>query len=121
LEKAAVGERNVLQSSVINISSVMSSITNAPSLPKFHYDNQCAKAALNMLTVCMAKDIDEKRIFVALLHTGWVRTDMGGPDAPLAIEQASKNIIDCILAMKNEHHGKLINSVDGEKCTVIPF
>jgi NAD(P)-dependent dehydrogenase (short-subunit alcohol dehydrogenase family) len=121
LEKAAVGERNVLQSSVINISSILSSITYAPAMPFQHYDYQCAKAALNMLTVLMAKDLDDTRIFIVLLHPGWVKTDMSGPEAPLTVEEASKNIVECILALKNEHHGKLINSDDGKKCTVIPF
>jgi NAD(P)-dependent dehydrogenase (short-subunit alcohol dehydrogenase family) len=121
LEKAVTGERNVLQASIINISTIMSSSTLAPNMPFFAYDYQCSKAALNMYTVCLAAEMAKSNIFITLLHPGWVQTDMGGEKAPLSIEQASKNIVECITSMKNEHYGKLIDSTSGSKCTVLPF
>ncbi|CAF3063166.1 unnamed protein product [Rotaria sp. Silwood2] len=121
LEKAVTGERNVLQASIINLSTTMSSITIASTLSYFAYDYQCSKAALNMFTVCLATELAESNIFIALLHPGWVQTDMGGKRASLSIDEASKNIIDCITAMKNEHHGKLIDSTTGSKCDILPF
>jgi len=121
LEKSVSGARNVLQSSVIMIGSIMSSVEIAPSLPDFHYDYQCSKAALNMLTVCMAKDLDKTNIFMSLIHPGWVRTDMGSQKAALSVDEASKNIIECIHAMKNEHHAKLIDSRNGKQCTRLPW
>jgi len=99
----------------------MSSNAIAPSLGSRAYDYQCSKAALNMYTVCFATELAKSNIFIALLHPGWVQTDMGGDKAPLSIEQASKNIIECITSMKNEHYGKLINSTSGSECTVLPF
>ncbi|CAF0976707.1 unnamed protein product [Rotaria sordida] len=115
VEKAVTDERNVLQASIINISTNLSSMAMASTQSYFAYDYQCSKAALNMYTVCHATELAKSNIFIALLHPGWVRTDLGGRRAPLSIDQASKNIIDCITAMKNEHYGKLIDSTNGSK------
>jgi NAD(P)-dependent dehydrogenase (short-subunit alcohol dehydrogenase family) len=121
VEKAVTGERNVLQASIINVSTVMSSSTIAPNLPFFAYDYQCSKAALNMYTVCFAAELAKSNIFITALHPGWVQTSMGGKEAPLTLEQASKNIVQCITSMKNEHYGKLIDSTSGSKCDALPF
>lgn len=115
------GERNVLQASIINVSTIMSSSTIAPTLPFFAYDYQCSKAALNMYTVCFAAEMAKSNIFITALHPGWVQTELGGTNAPLTIEQASKNIVESIISMKDEHYGKLIDSTSGSKCNQLPF
>ncbi|CAF0844479.1 unnamed protein product [Adineta steineri] len=99
VEKAVSGERNVLQASIINVSS----------------------AALNMFTVCFAETLAKSNIYIALLHPGWVKTDMGGAQAPLTTEKACKNIVECINSMKDEHYGKLIDSTSGSSCAILPF
>lgn len=48
--------------------------------PDGDYAYKCSKAALNMVTVKLA---DDTGLTVLSLHPGWVRTDMGGPDAEL--------------------------------------
>lgn len=121
VEKAVTGERNVLQASIINVSTIMSSSTLASNIPLYSYDYQCSKAALNMYTVCFATEMAKSNIFIVLIHPGWVQTDMGGSQAPLTLDQASKNIVQCITSMKNEHYGKLIDSTTGSKCSQLPF
>jgi NAD(P)-dependent dehydrogenase (short-subunit alcohol dehydrogenase family) len=121
VEKAVSGGRNVVQASIINVSTIMSSNTIAPSLPFFCYDYQCSKAALNMYTVIFSAEMAKSNIFITALHPGWVQTDMGGKDATLTLEQASKNIVECITALKDEHYGKLIDSTSGSKCNQLPF
>ncbi|MCA7118670.1 MAG: SDR family oxidoreductase [Acidibrevibacterium sp.] len=61
-----------------------------------------SKAALNMAAVCFATHDANKARTVLLLHPGWVRTDMGGPRAPLDVETATKGLAATI----NGHHGK---------------
>ncbi|CAF0899377.1 unnamed protein product [Adineta ricciae] len=123
LEKSAfqLTQRDIKQSSVINISSIMSSLELASKLPIPYYDYQCSKVALNMLTICMGKDLEKKKIFFSFLHPGWVKTDMGTDKAPLTPAAAAVNILECLQAMTNEHYCKLIDTRDGKKVTVLPF
>ncbi|CAF1079414.1 unnamed protein product [Adineta steineri] len=121
VEKAVSGERNVLQASIINVSSGMGSVTLAPTMPFFYFDYQCSKAALDMFTVCFAETLAKSNIYITLLHPGWVQTEMGGAQAPLTIEEACKSIVECINSMKNEHYGKLVDATSGSSCAITPF
>jgi NAD(P)-dependent dehydrogenase (short-subunit alcohol dehydrogenase family) len=48
-----------------------------------------SKAALNMLTVQLAKDLEGTGVLVNACCPGWVRTRMGGPHAERSIEQGA--------------------------------
>lgn len=37
-----------------------------------------SQSALNMVSRCMAVDLEADRILCMVIHPGWVRTDMGG-------------------------------------------
>ena len=45
------------------------------------YSYRSSKAALNAVSVSMAKDLAQDGVTVVALHPGWVQTDMGGPNA----------------------------------------
>ncbi|WP_102797786.1 SDR family NAD(P)-dependent oxidoreductase [Bowmanella denitrificans] len=47
-----------------------------------------SKAALNAMTVCMARALGDK-VKVNAACPGWVRTDMGGDNAPLSAQQGA--------------------------------
>ena len=61
---------------VVNISSGMGSLSITKVTSTYSPSYRCSKAALNMLTVCFAKDFPETSF--AAVHPGWVQTDMGG-------------------------------------------
>ncbi|AZO45693.1 SDR family oxidoreductase [Mesorhizobium sp. M7D.F.Ca.US.005.01.1.1] len=60
------------------------------------YDNdyayRCSKAALNMVGAQLAQDLLADRITVLSLHPGWVKTDMGGDQAVLAVEDSARGL-----------------------------
>lgn len=53
-----------------------------------------SKAMLNRLTRAFAATHDN--ITVVNLHPGWVRTDMGGSNAPLDVETSAKGMVDVL-------------------------
>jgi NAD(P)-dependent dehydrogenase (short-subunit alcohol dehydrogenase family) len=77
---------------VANISSKMGSIADNAS--GGHYAYRASKCALNMLAKCMKYEL--KNGVVLTLHPGWVQTDMGGQQAPLAIHDAVEGLIKVI-------------------------
>ena len=71
---------------------VVSSDSGQFSVPKngVAFPYRMSKAAVNMLTINLAAALAEDGILVNAMHPGWIRTDMGGPDAPVAPEQAAE-------------------------------
>jgi NAD(P)-dependent dehydrogenase (short-subunit alcohol dehydrogenase family) len=55
-----------------------------------------SKAALNSLSRSFAASLGRRRITVLAVAPGWVRTDMGGPDAPLSVEESVHGIVDVL-------------------------
>ena len=77
-----------------NISSEAGSITNCRREKEFDY---CmSKAALNMQSVILQNYLKAKGIKVLSIHPGWFRSDMGGPNAHLAVSEAAEGVMNAI-------------------------
>lgn len=63
-----------------------------------------SKAALNMFMRSFAARQPEPRRAMALMAPGWVRTELGGPDGRLSIEESVPNLVNVLLA-KRERPG----------------
>lgn len=90
----ALAERLADGARVANVSSVMGSIGQTGEFRSPSY--ALAKAAQNMATVQLAHALKPRGIAVAALHPGWVRTEMGGEKATVAVEDAVAGLLGVI-------------------------
>jgi NAD(P)-dependent dehydrogenase (short-subunit alcohol dehydrogenase family) len=71
---------------VVTITSGMGSIGDNSSGGSTPY--RSSKAAVNMVMRTVAIDLANHGIVSVLINPGWVKTDMGGPNAPLAAKES---------------------------------
>lgn len=80
---------------IVNISSLMGSIADNTGGGSILY--RSSKAALNAAMKSLAIDLKDQAVGVLIFHPGWVKTDMGGPNALINAEQSvsgMRNLID---------------------------
>jgi NAD(P)-dependent dehydrogenase (short-subunit alcohol dehydrogenase family) len=83
---------------IVNLSSILGSLTlhADPKSPiynakSFAYD--ASKTALNAFTVHLAWELRDTKIKVNSAHPGWVKTDMGGEQAPMELKDGAKTSV----------------------------
>lgn len=64
------------------------------------------KAALSKIAQILAIDWKDQPITIALMHPGWVKTDMGGPHAQLTAEESASGIRKVIAGLTKADSGK---------------
>lgn len=64
------------------------------------------KAGLSKITQILAIDWKDEPITVAVMHPGWVKTDMGGPHAELTPEESAEGIRNVIAGLAKSDSGK---------------
>lgn len=60
------------------------------------YGYRASKAALNAVGKSLSIDLKDRGIVVLVLHPGWVRTDMGGPNGQLTVTESVEGQLDLI-------------------------
>lgn len=76
---------------IVNLSTGVASITETTTDMVFGY--RMSKAALNMATKVWSLMLSGEGFTVLAVHPGWVQTDMGGPNAPVTVEQSVRGMI----------------------------
>lgn len=100
LETNVIGVLNVTQAlapvmkagdygRIVNVSSELGQLEQTGvGTPAY----RISKTALNALTRMLAKALAGSHIKVNAMSPGWVRTDLGGPNAPRSVEEAADTV-----------------------------
>ncbi|MDO8926473.1 MAG: SDR family oxidoreductase [Sideroxyarcus sp.] len=100
---------------IVTITSQMGSVDDNGSGGSYLY--RSSKAAANMVVKSLAIDLKDKGITSVAFNPGWVKTDMGGPNAMIAVEQSVSDMRKVIAGLTPADTGKFIGN-DG---LVIPW
>lgn len=58
-----------------------------------------------MATCSMATDLKNDKILVISLHPGWVKTAMGGANAPMEVDECTTDICKLLPTLNEKHNG----------------
>jgi len=105
-EQVAGSERKTIAC----LSSKMASMADNGSGGSYIY--RSSKAALNAVVKSMAVDLRPRGIKAVALHPGWVKTEMGGPNAEISTRESVSRMFDSLLSLTVSDSGRFID-IDG--------
>ncbi|MCX7116313.1 MAG: SDR family oxidoreductase [Legionellales bacterium] len=100
------------EKSILVVSSRMGSISDNNSGRSYAY--RASKAALNCVMRSFAIDAKDKGINVMLIHPGWVKTAMGGPDALIDVQTSVAGMLEQSEKQFSKSHADILHRFDGE-------
>ena len=103
------------QKTIVTITSKMGSITDNNGGGSYLY--RSSKAAVNMVVKSLAIDLKPLAINAVVFHPGWVKTDMGGPNAMITAAQSVSGMRQVIGRLAPADSGRFF-AYDGQ---VIPW
>lgn len=106
--------KNSALKKIVYLSSRVGSIADNTTGKSYAY--RASKTAGNMLMKCLALESLADDVHVVMLHPGWVKTAMGGPNALITVTESVRGMRQ-IIAQKNLPSGSFY-SYDGN---VIPW
>ncbi|NKB37654.1 MAG: SDR family NAD(P)-dependent oxidoreductase [Gammaproteobacteria bacterium] len=102
-------------SKIVMMTSRMGSVTDNTSGSRYGY--RISKAALNIASVSLSHDLKSQGVAVAILHPGYVRTEMTGMGGLINPEESVHGLMQVIDALTLENSGTFWHS-NGE---VLPW
>ena len=80
---------------IVNLSSILASLTlhadpHSPIYDAKSFAYDASKTALNAFTIHLAWELRDTKVKVNSAHPGWVKTDMGGPNATMELSEGGK-------------------------------
>lgn len=92
---------------VINVSSGYGQLDDlSPNVPSYCL----SKLALNGITIMLANSLRTEGVAVNSMCPGWVRTDMGGPNATLSVEEGADTAVWLANEAPDEFTGKFFRN-----------
>ncbi|XP_002740202.1 C-signal-like [Saccoglossus kowalevskii] len=100
-------EMSASRAAIINITTKCASIADNGSARMYGY--RTSKIALNMINKNLAVELKPDNILCVLMHPGWMKTDMTGPNALITTEESVRPMLDVIGSRRREHNGLLFD------------
>jgi len=111
VENVSISDKKIIAS----MSSKMGSMEDNTSGGAYAY--RATKAALNAVMASAAHDLRHLNITALILHPGWVRTDMGGPNGEISVQESAEMLCKILDNCSIEDSGKFFD-IDG---SIIPW
>lgn len=92
---------------IVHISSQLGSIANNTGGSSYGY--RASKAALNQFNRSLSAELAPLGYHTLCMHPGWVRTDMGGPNATLSTEESVRSMLGVISKAREVASGSFLN------------
>ena len=95
---------------IVNLSSILGSLTlhsmpNSPIDPAKAFAYNASKTALNAYTVHLAHELRNTAVKVNSAHPGWVKTELGGNNAPMEVADSYKTSVQLATLDANGANG----------------
>jgi NAD(P)-dependent dehydrogenase (short-subunit alcohol dehydrogenase family) len=91
---------------IINISTLLAQPAHMDQLPGKLFAYRVAKSALNAATAALAVELIADGVSVNAIHPGWLKTAMGGPDAPQSVEEGAEAAVHLALDVPSSVSGR---------------
>mgnify|MGYP003634689590 CR=1 FL=1 len=118
LKMAELFMRQVTRSgmkTIVAITSKMGSVADNSRGGSYVY--RSSKSAVNIVVKSLAIDLKASNVTAILLHPGWVRTDMGGPNGLISTEQSVTGMRSVLSNLTLADSGKFF-AFDGQ---IVPW
>ncbi len=102
---------------IVNLSSILASQTlhsmpNSPIDPAKAFAYNASKSALNAYTIHLARELRDTSIKVNSAYPGWVKTGLGGPNAPMEVADSYKTSVRLATLDENGPSGGFFHEQD---------
>jgi NAD(P)-dependent dehydrogenase (short-subunit alcohol dehydrogenase family) len=99
---------------IVNLSSILGSLTlhadpKSPIAASKNFAYDASKSALNAYTIHLADELKDTPIKVNSAHPGWVKTEMGGSQAPMELPEGAKTSVALALLAPDGPSGRFIH------------
>ncbi|XP_040570827.1 C-signal-like [Lepeophtheirus salmonis] len=91
---------------IIQMSASVAPIAENESGGKYPY--RCSKTALNMAMKNVSLELKKDGILVLSLRPGWVKTDMGGSNAQITVDECVSAMVRTLCQLSDKDHGAFI-------------
>lgn len=108
VENVAASERKQIAAISSSMASLRAVQGGSVATAGVAYQYRTSKTGLNMAMSILAKELAPRGISVVMIDPGWVKTDMGGPNAQLTPEQSIAGIRKVLAGDPMEISGKFI-------------